>query len=129
VRVNDFAEAGLQLAVSRAETLGRRCEPSVGGCPNSRVLGFACAPAVFPKGVLARALVGRRMIGGADAAPALRAPGEDPRCAREHIFPAGAVGPRYGVGTNPLAAGDLESQRLSAEAEKMDRLDAARASI
>jgi hypothetical protein len=27
-------------------------------CPNSQVLGFACAPAVFPKGVLARALKG-----------------------------------------------------------------------
>ena len=24
-------------------------------CPNSQVLGFACAPAVFPKAVLARA--------------------------------------------------------------------------
>jgi hypothetical protein len=46
------------------------------------VLGFACAPAVFPKGVLARALVGGLMTGGV----VLR-----PRCARQgktHARPA-----------------------------------------
>jgi hypothetical protein len=46
------------------------------------VLGFACAPAVFPKGVLARARLG--LFDGlieVVPAPALRAPGEDRRLA------------------------------------------------